>query len=525
MKAKKVVCALVALTLGCAVPLSACGETKDDALNVIDDNNRNWYEVFVRSYYDSDNDGIGDLKGLAVKLDYIKEMGFNGIWLMPVCESNTYHGYDVVDYYTIEKDYGTNEDFKELVQEAHARGINVIVDMVLNHSSISNGWYQKAIAALSSGTTGENAKYIDYYNFSDEQLPGYAPVQNMTGKYYECRFDSAMPDLNLDSEAVRGEIADILDYWLTDMDVDGFRLDACTSYYTGNVTKNVEFLTFVNETAKGIKEDAYIVGEVWEGSDAQIRQYYESGIDSCFLFTMSAGAAYGSTLKNTFSSLENQPGQYFTNLLLEYQRVYDIGTQAPFLCNHDTARAANMLVGERQVKMGAGLLSLMNGNVFVYYGDEIGMICQDSSSDPTKRIPILWDSEITEGQVLKPPQPGINIGAKAYKYPSVAEQQADSESILNYYKAAMRLRNRHPELARGTVASLDPPNDYVGAFKKTYDGKSIVVLVNLSEQENYTVDFSAYGDVKVVDILDVSGKSKASGKKLNMQPYSIAILR
>lgn len=524
MKLKRIVCAVTASVF--ALSFTACGG-KEEQPTALDDNYRNWYEIFVRSFCDSGDDGIGDLKGVTQKLDYVKEMGFNGIWFMPVCQSNTYHGYDVVDYYTIESDYGTNDDFKELVREAHSRGINVIVDMVFNHSSVTHPWFKKAVQALRNGeTTGENAKYIDYYNFSETQSTGYASVDG-TNLYYECRFDTAMPDLNLDSTAVREEISDIMEFWLTEMDVDGFRLDACTSYYTGNVQKNVEFLSFVNTEAKAVKEDAYIVGEVWEGTDAQIRAYYESGIDSCFLFTASAGAAGLSTIKSTLSSIQSQPGEYFTNLLLDYQRIYDKGSQAPFLCNHDTSRAANMLVGEVQVKMGAGLLALMNGNTFVYYGDEIGMVCKDASSDPTKRIPILWsDNLMAEGQVFMPPEKGVDISAGAYRYPSVAEQQEDENSILAYYKKVMNMRHRHPEIARGTVEALSSPNPNIAVFKKTYDGKSVTVLVNLSSEETYAVNLSDYGDVQVKDLIDATReKSTSSKKEVTMKPYSIAVLR
>lgn len=528
MKLKRIACAVAALAF--ALPFAACGNT--EAIEPLDDNYRNWYEIFVRSFCDSGDDGVGDLKGVTQKLDYVKEMGFNGIWLMPICQSNTYHGYDVTDYCEVESDYGTNDDFKELVREAHSRGIDIIVDMVFNHSSVSHPWYQKALKALKNGeTSGENAKYIEYYNFTETQIDSdYYPILNSNSQiisYYEGRFTDAMPDLNLDSTAVREELADVMEFWLTEMDVDGFRLDACTSYYTGNVQKNVEFLTFVNDTAKEIKSDAYIVGEVWEGTDAQIRAYYESGIDSCFLFTASAGAAGLSTIKSTLSSIQSKPGEYFTNVLLDYQRIYDKGTQAPFLCNHDTSRAANMFVGEIPTKMAAGLLSLMNGNVFVYYGDEIGMICKSADSDPTKRIPMRWsENDMAAGQVFIPPQTGVSIGADAYRYPSVEVQQEDENSILNYYKKAMNMRHRHPEIARGTVEALTAPNPYVAAFKKTYGETSVVVLVNLSDSESYTVSLSDYGDVAVKDLLDAGKtKSTSSKKSVELQPYSIAILR
>ncbi len=524
---KKGFFATVSLFLALSLPLAACGDgAGDGSLHILDDNYRNWYEIFVRSYCDSGEDGVGDLKGVTSKLDYISEMGYNGIWLMPVCESTTYHGYDVVDYYTVERDYGTNDDMKELVREAHARGIHVIVDMVLNHSSSANEWFQKATAALKNGeTTGENAKYLDYYRFSQTEQSGYRPVSGADGWYYEGQFDTIMPDLNLDSEAVREEIEDILSFWLTEMDCDGFRLDACTSYYTGNPTKNISFLKFLNETAKSVKEDAYIVGEVWLGSNAQIRQYYDSGIDSCFLFPMSAGASDISSVKALFGSIQTRPGEAFVQLLSDYQEIYDIGTQAPFLCNHDTSRAANMFAGAMQIKMGAGIMSLMNGNVFVYYGDEIGMRCADPDSDPTKRIAMRWaEKDMAEGQVFIPPQPGVAMGKSAYPNGSVESQQDDPDSILNYYKAAMRLRNRHPELARGRVEAIAQDDPYLAAFTKTYGEGKITVLVNLSDFESREVDVSGYGELQ--DVLDAGKEATAlNGKTLVMQPYSIAIFR
>lgn len=186
MKLKRFAFALCALLLAFGLPFFGCAkitDTKfrdDGVLNIIDDNNRNWYEVFVRSYYDSDEDGVGDLNGVTQKLDYIKDMGFNGIWLMPICQSNTYHGYDVADYKTVESDYGTNDDFKNLMNEAHKRGINVIVDMVFNHTSVSHSWFQKAKGALASDSP-DISKYAEYYNFSDSPDSGYAEVPGVPG--------------------------------------------------------------------------------------------------------------------------------------------------------------------------------------------------------------------------------------------------------------------------------------------------------------------------------------------------------
>ncbi|MBQ7407745.1 MAG: alpha amylase [Clostridia bacterium] len=525
MSFKKLLCLLFSVLFIVGASFTAgCKEknTDDGSLNIIDDNYRNWYEIFVFSYFDTNNDGYGDLKGVEQKLDYISEMGYNGIWFMPVCQSETYHKYDVVDYYTIDKIYGTNQDFKDLVASAHSKGINIIVDLVLNHSSSSHEWFRKASNALRTGeTTGENAKYIEYYNFATSAKTGYRSLGG-TSYYYESRFSENMPDLNLDSQAVRQEIADIIEFWLTDMDVDGFRLDACTSYYTGNVSKNVEFLSFVNQTAKSVKSDAYIVGEVWEGTDTQIRAYYESGIDSCFTFTASQG---GGTIRSAMSDLKNHPGDDFIDLLVNYQKTYNKGSMAPFLCNHDTARAGKFLIGDT-VKMGAGLLSVMNGNVFVYYGDEIGMINKNDDHDPSKRIAMKWQKKnVYPGLTYQNPD-GYLVDSSSYKYPSVEEQQADPNSILNYYKQAMRMRNRNPEIARGVIEKLPTSDDYVGVMKKTYNGSSIVIMINLSSYESKTIDISSYGNkLAIRDQLCVSGNCTLKNNEVTMPPYSIVVLK
>ena len=156
--------------------LAACkqndNEKEEVKLNIIDDNYRNWYEIFVYSFYDTNNDGIGDLNGVTQKLDYIKEMGFNGIWLMPVHPSPTYHKYDVKDYYAIDDVYGTLEDMKTLIEEAHKRGIKVILDLVVNHSSSEHPWFKEACQYIrENGQPG--GKYGEYYNFTKNGGTGY----------------------------------------------------------------------------------------------------------------------------------------------------------------------------------------------------------------------------------------------------------------------------------------------------------------------------------------------------------------
>ena len=202
--------------------------------NIIDDNYRNYYEIFVYSFYDSDGDGIGDLRGVTEKLDYIQEMGFNGIWLMPIMPSTTYHKYDVIDYKDIDPEYGTLEDFQKLVDECHDRDIRLIIDFVINHSSAQNQWFLDACDYLRTLDEGEEpdltvCPYVDYYHFSTEKIDStYYGVAGVDW-WYEGSFWDQMPDLNLESEALRGELEDIAKFWI-DMCLDGFLMDAALHF-------------------------------------------------------------------------------------------------------------------------------------------------------------------------------------------------------------------------------------------------------------------------------------------------------
>ena len=499
------------------------GEDDEEVtLNIIDDKYRNWYEIFVHSFYDTNNDGIGDLNGVTAKLDYVKEMGFNGIWLMPIHPSPTYHKYDVTDYYAIDPDYGTLEDFNTLIEEAHKRGIKVIIDLVVNHTSDSHPWFKNACQHIqNNGSPGGD--YGDFYNF---KIQGDGAYHRVSGSQYsyEGQFWSGMPDLNLNSENVRNEIKNIMTYWLDTYNVDGFRLDAVTSYYTGNLEANIDFLSWLNTEAKKIKPDAYIVGEAWVGSDYMIDRYYESGCDSFFLFTGSqAGGSIATAVKQ---SSGKAIGQLFTNL----QSTYGDAILAPFLGNHDTMRPGSFMPGEENVKMAAGVLAMMNGGTFVYYGEEIGMISTGgNNSDPAKRIAMKWEAKnIYEGCCYLPPE-NTPVDETSYYYPSVAEQMADSGSILNYYKEAMELRNRFPSIARGLVTYYpEGQNNYICVITKEYEGEKITIVFNMDTFEQTVVlDKAVLGFSELVGELYASdGELKLSDDgTLIMPAQSIAILK
>lgn len=468
----------------------------------VDDNYRNWYEVFVYSYVDSDGDGIGDFNGLATKLEYIYDMGFNGIWLMPIMQSPSYHKYDVTDYYNTDSDYGTLEDFRALLQQAHDLGIKVIIDLPVNHSSDQHSWFLNS-------RTGEDAKYRDYYVWQDEYDAGFS---NWGGQYYESRFVSTMPDLNLDNQAVRDEIAKIMEFWLTDVGVDGFRLDAVTSYYTGDIQKNVEMLTWIGQTARSYKADCYIVGEAWTDLSA-IGQYSQAEIDSFFTFSV---AQQDGSIAKLLGNAAKTPGQSYGNVITRIgEALAEHSVAAPFLGNHDTARPANFL-GRTQLeklKMACGLLAMIPGNPFVYYGEEIGML--GKGDDPNKRIGMLWT--VPEETTRNPP----GTTNAEYHLPGVADQQADESSLLNYYRDAMWLRHKYPEIARGDTEVIACENVDICIMRRAWNGSTITIVVNPSKNAH---EVAVEGEL--LDMLCATGEpvTQEDGT-LTMPMYSIAILK
>ena len=253
---------------GCALQMSKVNDAHD--LAVSDDNYRTVYEIFVYSFCDSNGDGVGDLQGIISKLDYIEDMGFDAIWLSPVCPSPTYHKYDVTDYTDIDPEYGTLADYEALIEACHARNIHVYNDMVMNHSSSEHPWFVEACDYLQALAPGEEpdaseCKYLNYYNFTDKESGGYSRVPG-TDWFYEARFWSGMPDFNLESEAVRQEFMDIAAFWLSE-GCDGFRMDAVTSYFTNDTAGSTLALARFAEDVKGINPDAYIVCEGWSAQN------------------------------------------------------------------------------------------------------------------------------------------------------------------------------------------------------------------------------------------------------------------
>ena len=498
-KLLKFICLLSAAAA--AFSMTGCGGSNAKLLeeNIIDDNYDNYYEIFVSSYCDSDGDGVGDFNGLTSKLDYIRDLGYTGIWLMPIHPASSYHGYDVTDYKAVNSSFGTIEDYENLVSTAHEKGVKVIIDLVVNHTSNQHPWFKAAAAG--------DKTYFDYYNWSNKQQNKYTNIGNL---WYESQFSSSMPDLNLKSEKVREELDDIIGFWLK-KGTDGFRLDGCY-YYCGTTDESAEVCKYINDCAVKYNPNAYIVGECWGPSRTVIKDdFYQSGCTSFFDFNVCkeiANAVTGSNSANLWSSMRNS-----YNMSGDY-------VSAPFLSNHDNGvgRIANrMSRNVDKVKFAYGLLSLYTGNSFTYYGDEIGMTVNKDrlNSDPDLRVGMLWDNAKTN-MCKNPPS-----AQAEYVFDGVTEQLKDKNSILNYYKLCNNARNAFPALMRGKFERISSVTGLkVLAFRKIYKDQTITVAINLDTKDT-TID-GIQGTL--AQSICVTGNIKQSGTSLKMPKYSIAIL-
>ena len=427
------------------------------------------YEVFVRSFYDSNGDGIGDLNGLTQKLDYIKGLGADCIWLMPVAESPSYHGYDVSDYYTIEPDYGTNDDFKRFMGEAHRRGIKVIVDLVLNHASSEHPYFQAALRDTGS-------PYRDWFIWSPTPGPKNqyggdnwhrSPVRD---EYYFGFFWKGMPDLNFRYAPVMEESKRIARFWLEEMGVDGFRLDAVRHLVEdGPIVSNTpgthQALRDFGGYVRSIAPQSFTIGEVWENIDVLLT-YYPDQLDSYFAFEVADAIVEGA---------RSGKGDRILPAVMRLEQAVPNHRWAPFLRNHDQTRTMTALEGSTAAaKVAATILLTLPGAPFVYYGEEIGMT--GDKPDERLRTPMHWSRSAAAGftggkawQALQPDSFTANV----------AVQDRDSTSLLNSYRRLLRVRANTQALKTGTIVPLDAQNDAIVAYLRKDGNQAVLVVANL----------------------------------------------
>ena len=528
---------LVALLLcGCAAPggeptLSAA-ETEKNLASIRalgespDDNYRTWYEIFVYSFCDSNGDGIGDLKGAESKLDYLTDLGINGIWLMPIHPSQSYHKYDVANYYDIDPAYGTLEDFRDFLAGCTQRDIHVIMDLVLNHTANNHEWFLTACDYLRSLPAGaepnaEECPYVDYYYFSREQEAPYYYAVTGSEWYYEGKFSPDMPDLNLANGLVRQEISSIMDYWL-DMGVAGFRLDAVKEFYSGNTPANIEVLSWIQEIASAKKEDVYLVAEAWDGFGA-VCQYYTSGLMSFFNFPF--GTADGVIL-DTVRAAGRASGVEKYALNLEkahagYSENNPNYIDAPFLSNHDVGRIASFCNrDEYKTKLAGAMNLMMSGSAFIYYGEEIGML--GGTNDPSKRAPMYWNAARDNGTTNPPPECEL---PESYPFGSLEEQLFDDASIYNYYRQLIAIRKALPVISHGDTTMEKALNaGCISAQRKTWGEESCIIVMNVNT-EAAQVDLSGYADWTLTASVSANGESiTMEGTTLNLPAFGLAVL-
>jgi len=419
------------------------------------------YEVFVRSFYDSNGDGIGDLRGLTQKLDYIAGLGAACVWLMPVAESPSYHGYDVTDYDKIEPDYGTNDEFKAFVAAAHQHHIRVLVDLVLNHTSSEHPWFQEALRDTAS-------PHRSWYRWS--RAPGNnwhkSPVRD---EYYFGLFWSGMPDLNYENPAVLEEMKRVARFWLDSMHVDGFRLDAVRHLVeVGNEVSNTpgthQVLRDFGQYVRSIAPQSYTIGEVWDNPDV-ILTYYPDQLDAYFAFPISEAL---------MEAIRTGKAGGLIPTVQQFQRAEPAWRWAPFQRNHDQTRTMTALGNDMAgAKLAATILLTLPGVPFVYYGEEIGMT--GDKPDERLRTPMQWDGSsrgFTSGkpwEVLQSDTLTVNVAA---------EDQRPS-SLLNLYRKLTQLRATNRPLREGELEPVDTDNESVLAYLRKDGSSRVLVVVNL----------------------------------------------
>lgn len=511
-----------------AVPTDAAA-VKDGAAEPVDEQPGTvYYEIFVRSFYDASGDGIGDLNGVTAKLDYLQQLGVGGIWLMPINPSPSYHGYDVTDYRAVNPDYGTIDDLRKLTDEAHKRGIKVIMDLVVNHTSTEHPWFKEALADPKS-------KYRSWYHFAgaDEDAKADGAVGSnpwhvtADGKSkYLGVFWEGMPDLDFDNAHVRHELVSIGQYWLG-QGLDGFRLDAAKHIY-GDYASTINSPEIQGANQKwwqefrsglsGVKPDAYLVGEVWD-SPVVIAPYLDKALDSAFDFDL-AGKLISSADRERDSDLAFMLGKAYGLYEKSSGGTY---VDAPFLSNHDQTRVMTALNGNlAHAKMAAAMLLTLPGNPFIYYGEELGMA--GAKPDEYLREPMIWyaDPAGGEGQTSWE-QSKYNAAGSAV---SVESEQQNDQSLLAWYRMLLKWRSEEPALRDGGIIAYSLKNavPQVSAYVRATADERVLVLHNLSGQPQKAELAEEYGSFAKLSRKS-DNAAELSGGVVTLPPYSSVILK
>jgi maltose alpha-D-glucosyltransferase/alpha-amylase len=480
-----------------------------------------FYEVYVRGFFDSSGDGNGDLRGLTEKLDYLQDLGVDCLWLMPILASPLKDdGYDIADYYQIHPSIGDVHDFEALTQAAHARGIRIITDLVLNHTSDQHAWFQEARRDAKS-------PHRDYYVWSDtdQKYLGTRIIFNdleqsnwtwdtMARQYYWHRFFHHQPDLNYDNPAVRAEILNVIRYWL-DRGIDGFRIDAIPYLFEreGTTCENLP------ETHEFCREIRHFVDRHYPGTvllaeanqwPADLVSYFGKGDEFHMAFNFPL-------MPRIFMAIRREQARPIIDIMEQLPVIPESSQWALFLRNHDeltlemvTDEERDYMVREyakdprmrlnmgirrrlmplmegdrRQVLLLHSLLFTLPGSPVLYYGDEIGMGDNIYLGDRNGvRTPMHWSGDRNAGFSRADPsrlnQPLIQDPLYHYQAVNVEAHLRSPTSLLHVLRRLIRVRKKYPEFARGTIRFVACDNQRVVAYLREYDGHAALVVNNLS---------------------------------------------
>lgn len=510
------------------------------------------YQIYPRSFADSNNDGIGDLPGITAKLDYLQDLGIDAIWLSPIFPSpDVDFGYDVANYTDIDPKFGTIQDFKTLVKETKKRNIHIILDLVLNHTSDQHPWF------IESKKSKDNP-YNDWYLWRDPKPDGSPPnnwfsifggraweYDPRLGQYYYHMFYKEQPDLNWRNPAVRVAMLDVFRFWLK-QGVDGFRLDVFNIYFKDSELQDnplkfgirgfdrqqhvfdvsqPEMYPLLNEIraiTDGYKE-TYVVGETFLANPQHTASYCGDGkLHAAFNFR--------------FAENRWHPRRFLTAALDWYQALPPDAWPNNFLSNHDMKRAAtrySLDEDDHRAKVAAAMLLTIKGTPFMYYGEEIGMrdipIRKKADvKDPIGkyywpfhkgrdgcRAPMQWNAHTNAGFSTTAPWLPVH---KNYLKRNVENQQTDQHSLLNFFKNLIQVRKAEPALQHGDFKPLDTDARQTLAFLRTDQEDTILVVLNFSSQE-------VSQEIPAGNWIPQIGEGEPKNGTLILAPYDVRLFK
>ena len=553
---------ILACVILSSMPLTAAAQT---AATAVDAEGHQWwqhavfYEVYPRSFADSNNDGVGDLNGITSKLDYLKDLGVDAIWISPCFPSpQVDFGYDVSDYENIDPMYGTLADFDAMTSGARKDGIRIILDFVLNHTSDQHKWF---LDSKSSRTS----PYRDWYIWRDGKGPGQPPNNWMstfggsawkfdptTNQYYYHYFYAQQPDLNWRNPAVKDAMFDVTRWWY-DRGVAGFRLDAVDLLFEDPKLHDNPVLPGKNAYGDPIEENKYndnlpevhdvlralrkvadehkavLIGETWTDNIAQLNRYYGQGNNELQL-----------PMDFLFTTIDKLSPAEFRKQIASVNSAS--GWPTFVISNHDIARSYDRYGdGEHNdqiAKLMAGLYLTLRGTPIMYYGEEIGMKTtpptrKEDVKDPIgrtgwpkekgrdgERTPMQWDESANAG--FSQVAPWLPV-PPTYKTHNVADEEKDPNSVLSFYKAILKLRHTNPSLLDGSYVPLNENDQNVLSYLRAYKDQAVLVALNMSgAPQKVGFDLSKNGFTSAKTLV-ATGTSSSKGDVVTLDPYGVFI--